>query len=165
MSRTCSSRRGKPQSASSDPPGLPLTPSQLPLFPLSSPCPLTLSVFVWHLYLNRLCLQAWLLGIILSQRSWPVGLVPQDVRWKGRGLIPTQVSTIFKIQFNYASLLYFLEGQPPYWAWERLWHHGTTTPEVLVGQDNARYLYSLPLEQSFLQKHVTHTCTCVGVNE
>lgn len=67
-----------------------------------------------------------------------MGLAPQDVRGRGeeagRG---AQVLTIFKILFNYASLLYFPKGQPAPWALERSWHHETTTPEVLVGPDKA----------------------------
>lgn len=40
----------------------------------------------------------------------------------------------------------------------------TWTPEVLVGQDNALYLHTLPLEQSW-QKHTAHIETRVGMNE
>lgn len=83
MSRTCYSRSGKPQAAcSANPatPGLLLTPSAplpLPRFPSSG--------FAWHLCLGKLFFQAWLLGSILSQESWPVGRGPWEARGRGGG--------------------------------------------------------------------------------
>ena len=91
-----------------------------------------------------------------------MGLAPLDARWKGRELAWAQVPPALRSSLIMQALRTSLKARATLLGPGKMWHHGAASTEVLVGRDNAGWLYSLAPEQSVLQKHVMQAHTHAG---